>query len=70
MEDERYYIMIGNCYVSFIGISQTPTMRADFRKASPYLTADEAEEKAKRKGLKKYKIVKRNYNKDILEKII
>lgn len=57
--EERYYIKIGNCYITFLGLLQKPTMKADYHKASPFLTMEEAKIEADKRGLKDYKIVKK-----------
>lgn len=57
--EERYYIKIGNCYITFLGLLQEPTMKADYHKASPFLTMEEAKIEANKRGLKNYKIVKK-----------
>ena len=57
--EERYYIKIGNCYITFLGLSHEPTMKADYHKASPFLTMEEARVEADRRGLKNYRIVKK-----------
>lgn len=44
--EERYYVKVGNCYVNFAGIWHVPMMKADYRKATPFL--DKGEAKGKR----------------------
>lgn len=56
--EERYYVMVGNCYVAFLGLFHEPTMKADYHNATPHLTYSEADEEAKHRGLKQYRIVK------------
>ena len=46
---ERYYIKVGNCYVAFLGLFHEPTMKADYRKADPFLTREEAIAEANRR---------------------
>ncbi len=57
--EERYYIKIGNCYITFLGLSREPTMKGDYHKASPFLTMEEAKIEANKRGLKNYKVVKK-----------
>ncbi len=57
--EERFYIQVGNCFVAFIGLHQRPTMKADYHKASPFLTMEEAKIEANKRGLKNYKVVKK-----------
>lgn len=58
---DRYYIKVGNCYVTFVGIQKTPVMRADHQKASPFLSLNEAKVEACKRDLKNYKIVKKAF---------
>ena len=55
--EERWYVKVGNCYVAFLGLFHEPTMKADYNKADPFLSMEEA----KRRGLKDYKIVKKMF---------
>ena len=57
--EERWYIKVGNCYVTFLGLFHEPTMKADYHKADPFLTQEEARSEANRRGLKDYKVVKK-----------
>ena len=57
--EERWYIKVGNCYVAFLGLFHEPTMKADYRKAEPFLTPEEAKTEANRTGLKDFKVVKK-----------
>ena len=57
--EERWYVKVGNCYVAFLGLFHEPTMKADYHKANPFLTMEEARAEANRRGLKDYKVVKK-----------
>ena len=57
--EERWYVKVGNCYVAFLGLFHEPTMKADYHKADPFLTQEEARSEANRRGLKDYKVVKK-----------
>ena len=59
--EERWYVKVGNCYVAFLGLFHEPTMKADYHKADPFLSMEEARAEAKRRGLKNYKIVKKMF---------
>lgn len=56
--EERHYVKVGNCYVNFAGIWHVPMMKADYRKATPFLDKGEAKREAdERLRGQKYKIV-------------
>ena len=57
--ESRYYVVVGNCYVNFMGIWHEPNMKADYHKATPFLDEDEARAEANTKGLKKYKVIRK-----------
>lgn len=57
--EERWFVKVGNCYVAFLGLFHKPSMKADYHKASSFLTRDEAKIEANRRGLKEYKLVKK-----------
>ena len=57
--EERYFVKVGNCYVAFIGLYHEPTMKADYHKADPFLTQEEAREEATKRNLKDFKVVKK-----------
>lgn len=59
--EERWYVKVGNCYAAFLGLFHEPTMKADYHKADPFLSMEEARAEAKRRGLKDYKIVKKMF---------
>lgn len=57
--EEKYYIKVGNCYVAFLGLFHTPTMRADHNKADSFDTREEAKIEADKRGVRNYKIVRK-----------
>lgn len=57
--EERWYVKVGNCYVAFLGLFHEPTMKADYKKAEPFMTKNEAENEATRRGVKNFKVVKK-----------
>lgn len=59
--EERWFIKVGNCYTALMGVSREPVMKADYKKAEPFLTQKEAKLVADRKGIKGYKIVKKMF---------
>lgn len=59
--EERWYIKVGNCYVAFLGLFHEPTMKADYRKAEPFYTQEDAKTEADIRGIKDYKVVKKMF---------
>lgn len=57
--EERYYVKVGNCYVAFLGLFHEPTMKSDHKRASPFLSYEEAKKEADKRGVRSYKIVKK-----------
>lgn len=43
--------------MEFLGLYHEPKMRSNYKKASPYLTAEDAKKEAVEKRLKNFKIV-------------
>ena len=60
MKEERWFVKVGDCYVAFLGLFHQPTMKSDYHKAEPFLTKDEASTEAKLRGVKNFKVVKKN----------
>ncbi len=56
--EPRYFVMVGNCYVAFIGLWHTPKMFADYHKATPFLTLKDAKEEAIKRNVSDYRISK------------
>ena len=59
--EERYFIKVGNCYVKFLGIWHEPKTTSDYHKAEPFMTEMKANEEAIKRGIKKFKIVKKMF---------
>lgn len=57
--EERYFIKIGNCYASFLGLRRELKIRPDYCQADCFLSGEEAKKEAIKRGLKDFKIVKK-----------
>lgn len=57
--EERYFIKLGNCYASFLGLRHELRIRLDYQQADCFLSREEAKKEAIKRGLKDFKIVKK-----------
>lgn len=57
--EERYFIKIGNCYASFLGLRRELKIRPGYCQADCFLSGEEDKKEAIKRGLKDFKIVKK-----------
>lgn len=57
--EKRYFIKVGNCFVEFLGIWHEAKMRSEYKKATPYLTQEDARREAIKRGVRNFKIVEK-----------
>ena len=57
--EKIYFIKVGNCFVEFLGLFHEAKMRSDYKKATPYLTQEDAKAEAIQRGVRDYKIVEK-----------
>lgn len=56
--NKGYFVQVGNCFVMF-GIFNQTKMRADYKKATSFISYKVAQEEAVKRGIKNFKIVSR-----------
>lgn len=55
--EKRFYVKVGNCFVKFCGLWHEPKMVADYKRATPHMTGEEARNEAVKRGVRNYTII-------------
>lgn len=57
--EKRYFIKVGNCFMEFLGLFHEAKMRSDYKKATSYLTQEDAKAEAIQRGVRDFRIVEK-----------